>query len=198
MTGYRIITARPEHLARLGQVEREAATVFPPGSIPDEIRADEVSLEVLAEAQEAGRLWVAVPSCGCNEAACNGGASGGPDSPAGNAPGPVGFALMRICGDIALLAQMDVLPAHARKGLGRGLIRQAAARAWAQGFPALYLTTFAHIPWNAPFYARLGFQALERNGLPPVLQEILESERKMGLRNRLAMRLDLSGDNFEI
>ena len=62
----------------------------------------------------------------------------------------VGFALVEVLGGIALLAELDVLPALGRRGIGRRLI--AAARDWAEarGHDALYLTTFAEIPWNAP------------------------------------------------
>jgi hypothetical protein len=48
------------------------------------------------------------------------------------------------------------------------------------------------VPWNAPFYARLGFCVVEAP--PPGLQAIRDHERDMGddaLGPRVAMRIDL-------
>jgi hypothetical protein len=64
---------------------------------------------------------------------------------------------------------------------------------WARSnrFPAVTLTTFEHVPWNAPFYARLGFQQLDEHSLSPAMAQRLRSERETGLRQRVAMRLSL-------
>jgi hypothetical protein len=40
------------------------------------------------------------------------------------------------------------------------LLDRAAADAAAKGLRALTLTTFAEVPWNAPYYARCGFRVL--------------------------------------
>jgi hypothetical protein len=48
------------------------------------------------------------------------------------------------------------------------------------------------VPWNAPFYARLGFHVIET--LSPGLQALRDHERDIGddaLGPRVAMRLDL-------
>ena len=54
-----------------------------------------------------------------------------------------------------------------RKGIGAALIGQVAGYLRQRQMPALYLTTFTHVPWNAPFYARLGFTALEDADMLP-------------------------------
>jgi GNAT superfamily N-acetyltransferase len=54
--------------------------------------------------------------------------------------------------------QMDVLPQFQRRGIGAGLVRAAQIDARNTGFRALTLTTFREVAWNAPFYARLGFE----------------------------------------
>lgn len=54
--------------------------------------------------------------------------------------------------------EMDVLPAYQRRGIGAGLVRAAQIDARNCGFRALTLTTFRDLPWNAPFYMRLGFE----------------------------------------
>ena len=61
-----------------------------------------------------------------------------------------------------------------------------------QGY-TIDLTTFTHVPWNAPFYARLGFTALDDAGLPQFLKDILEEEKLCGLTNRVGMCLPLAG-----
>lgn len=54
--------------------------------------------------------------------------------------------------------EMDVTPAFQRRGIGAGLVRAAQIDARNTGFKALTLTTFRDLAWNAPFYARLGFE----------------------------------------
>jgi hypothetical protein len=54
------------------------------------------------------------------------------------------------------------------------------------------LTTFRHLPWNAPFYQKVGFRILEKANLDEQLAEILEEEAKgLDITKRVAMRLDL-------
>lgn len=165
----RVVSALPAHLPLLAGVEQAAATVFPPGTIPDAIRSDAMPFEELEEGMRRNTLWVAL-----------------------SGDTPVGFALLRFAGGIALLAEMDVVPEHARRGLGRALVEKAAARARQEGYSGLYLTTFAAIPWNAPLYARLGFTLVKPAELPPFLVETLREERKRGLTDRVAMRLALA------
>jgi len=64
---------------------------------------------------------------------------------------------------------------------------------WAarQGLLAVTLTTFRHLPWNAPFYARRGFRVLSPDELGPGLRAALRGERAQGLRRRVAMRRPL-------
>jgi hypothetical protein len=51
------------------------------------------------------------------------------------------------------------------------------------------LTTFRDVPWNAPYYERLGFQAIADNS--PGLAEIMREEASRGLdpATRVAMIL---------
>jgi hypothetical protein len=45
----------------------------------------------------------------------------------------------------------------------------------------LTLTTFADVPWNAPYYARLGFEITPPNKITPGLREIRQYEAAAGL-----------------
>ena len=171
MEPYTVIPALPEHIPFLAAVEQAAASVFPPGSIPDAIRADTVPVSLLGEAVSAGRLWVALDA----------------------ARHVIGFALLLVDGGVALLGEVDVAPEHAGKGLGRELITRVAHRAGELGHDALYLTTFSNVPWNMPFYARIGFSLLPEAEAPPLLREALREERARGMENRVAMRRALPG-----
>ncbi|KJS54983.1 GCN5 family acetyltransferase [Streptomyces rubellomurinus subsp. indigoferus] len=86
--------------------------------------------------------------------------------------------------------QVSVHPAYARRGIGRALIEHLAATTDA---PALTLTTFADVPWNAPYYARLGFRPLADHELTPGLREIRRQEAAHGLDRwpRICMRRDV-------
>lgn len=67
------------------------------------------------------------------------------------------------------------------QGLGRALIETALCAATERGFTAATLTTFRDVPWNAPFYARIGFRALEQAKLTPALATILAEELAHGM-----------------
>lgn len=54
------------------------------------------------------------------------------------------------------------------------------AHARAKGLLAITLTTFKNVPWNAPFYARLGFEQLPEATLAPRLAAILAEEYRRG------------------
>jgi hypothetical protein len=74
---------------------------------------------------------------------------------------------------------------------------QQAGRAWVtaapDGHPALTLTTFTEVPWNAPYYERCGFRRLPEAELTPGLREIRRREAAHGLDRwpRTCMRRDL-------
>lgn len=61
----------------------------------------------------------------------------------------------------AHLEQLSVSPEHARCGYGRKLVEAAMAYARDRGHDRMSLRTFADVPWNAPFYERLGFVVTE-------------------------------------
>jgi GNAT superfamily N-acetyltransferase len=79
---------------------------------------------------------------------------------------PVAYLLSAIVDGGAHIEQVSVSPAHARKGLGARLIEHLAQRALAEGRPALTLTTFRDVPWNAPYYRRLGFMTVDADQGP--------------------------------
>jgi len=106
---------------------------------------------------------------------------------------PVGFALASIVGDNAHLDELDVHPAHGQRGLGAALVEAVCDWARASGYRAITLTTLRDIPWNAPWYQRLGFRVLEENELSQALHDLLQEEIQRGLpaHKRVVMRREL-------
>ncbi|MDP2772268.1 MAG: GNAT family N-acetyltransferase [Nocardioides sp.] len=92
---------------------------------------------------------------------------------------PVGFAHVVYVDGWAHLAQLSVLPEATRQGTGSALVREAMAEAWHAGFDRMSLTTYRDVPFNAPFYARLGFVEVDRP--EPFLVRQRDRERSLGL-----------------
>jgi GNAT superfamily N-acetyltransferase len=93
---------------------------------------------------------------------------------------PQGFLSAERHGDDLHILELSVTHALQGQGLGRGLIEAAMAHARADGLRAVTLTTFRQVPWNAPFYARLGFEQLTEATLDQRLTAILEEEYRRG------------------
>jgi len=85
------------------------------------------------------------------------------------------------------LEQLSVRRRAMGRGLGRRLLYLAIA--WAAGKP-LWLTTYAHLPWNRPFYERHGFIGVAPSDCGPGMAGILEEQRRAlpAPEHRLAMK----------
>jgi GNAT superfamily N-acetyltransferase len=90
---------------------------------------------------------------------------------------PIAYILTAEIDDGVHIEQVSVDPAHARQAIGAALIDHAAELAAAAGRRALTLTTFRDIPWNAPYYARLGFAELPEAEWGPQLRALVALER---------------------
>jgi GNAT superfamily N-acetyltransferase len=167
---YRIRRARPEDAPRLADIERAAGQAF--AEVGEELGAAEVGeARWFLRAQRKGLLWLAVD---------------GRDA-------PVAFALFETSPESLHLEEIDVHPDHARRGLGRRLIEAAADWARGVGHARITLSTFRHVPWNAPYYARLGFRELPPEQWTPWLRVRVDHEARNGLdpERRLVMVRDL-------
>jgi GNAT superfamily N-acetyltransferase len=87
---------------------------------------------------------------------------------------PVGLARIDSLSGGAHLDQLSVHPDHARRGIGRALLRGACEWAGEAGYKAITLATYRDVPWNGPFYASEGFLEVAlvddwyaAQGLPP-------------------------------
>jgi GNAT superfamily N-acetyltransferase len=91
----------------------------------------------------------------------------------------IGFAARGIVDGEPYLDQLSVRRAWMRRGIGTTLLRRALAWAAADSSSRLWLTTWAHVPWNAPFYARHGFVAHPEAACGPELRAILRRQREV-------------------
>lgn len=170
--GYQIGRPRPHELASLPAIEVEAAAVFPREDLTLEARGRGLPLSFFEEVASAGSLWGARTI-----------------EPAA----PVGFAAVMMLDGTPHLYEMDVLPEHGRRGLGRALVLHVARWARVSGFVSVTLTTFRHLSWNAPFYASVGFAEIPDPQLGSELRAAMAEEAGRGLASskRVAMRLAL-------
>jgi GNAT superfamily N-acetyltransferase len=155
----------------LQEIEVSSGAVFREVGMPEIADDPPMSLEVLAEHQRAGRAWVAV-----------------------DADEPVAFVVVEVLDGGAHIGQISVHADHARRGIGRMLLDHVESWAREQRLNALTLTTFRSVPWNAPYYARLGFRELADEALTPGLARVVEREAAHGLdpADRVCMRRPVS------
>lgn len=85
--------------------------------------------------------------------------------------------------------ECSVHPDFQQRGIGAGLLRACAIDARNSGFAALTLTTFRDVPWNAPFYERLGFEEVTALDAHPRLagELALEADHGLPIERRCAM-----------
>jgi GNAT superfamily N-acetyltransferase len=166
-TAVEIRVADADELPALIDVERRSSVRF--ASVPGlEHWVDDVTeMSDLAPALERGMVWVAV-------------ADGA----------PVGWCYASEVDDSLFVEQVDVLPEHGRQGIGGRLLDTVSAEADARGLAAVTLTTDAHVPWNRPWYEKLGFQVVAPAGRGPALAAKVahEGERGLDLTRRVTMR----------
>jgi len=86
----------------------------------------------------------------------------------------IGFLVSEPFGRELHIRELDVHPDWQGRGIGAALLRGCMIDAQNSGFAALTLTTFAEVPWNAPFYRRLGFVDIDPAGHPRLADELAE------------------------
>lgn len=169
--------ARHRDLERLQRLELAAGAPFRELGM-DAIADDEPpSIESLASFQRGGRAWVAVDQ---SDAA-------------------VAYLLVAAIDGEAHIEQVSVHPAWGRRRLGSDLIETAAEWARANALPALTLTTFDQVPWNRPYYERLGFEVVDERTLGPGLRAVRAGESERGLDRwpRVVMRRPIGSERAQ-
>lgn len=143
-------------LAFLADVEQRAGERFAGVGLSAVARGPNLPPAVLVRQQGAGLVWVV-------------------EDP------PVGFAVALLFAGSLHLHEVDVLPEAGGRGLGRALIEAVSAEAARRAVSEVTLVTFRDVPWNAPYYARLGFRESPEAARRPEIAAILDEERRGGL-----------------
>jgi GNAT superfamily N-acetyltransferase len=171
MADYTIRLARAEDLILLASIEQSAAILFQNTPYSFLVSAESLPLEFVKQRFQVGQVWVAVD----------------------RADTAIGYAVTNEVDDTLYLQQIDVEPAYGRKGIGSALIHTVCVWAKSRGYSVVSLSTFRDIPWNAPFYAKLGFHSLDESELTSGFQQIRlkESEAGLPISERVIMQRQL-------
>jgi ribosomal protein S18 acetylase RimI-like enzyme len=164
----RVRLARLDDLQVIRDIEGSAGKLFLESEFPFIAEDEPMSIETLGEHQSQGQLRVAVDS---NDK-------------------PIGFVVTRIVDGLLHLHELSIHPSHGRKGVGKRLILTVCELAKEQGKSAVTLSTFRDVPWNAPYYQRLGFRILADAELSDGLRQVRIEEAENGLpvESRVCMR----------
>jgi GNAT superfamily N-acetyltransferase len=107
---------------------------------------------------------------------------------------PIGFVMFEPQPARIYVQELDVLGTHAGRKIGAALIEQVAQLARERALKQLVLSTFREVPWNAPYYRRLGFADIDFAELDAALIERRDAHIARGLdeSKRVFMRRDLA------
>jgi ribosomal protein S18 acetylase RimI-like enzyme len=151
-----VIRLADEHdLEQLVAIEISAGHQFHAVGLPG-VAEDAPDPEQLRAAIRQGRVWVA---------------------DLGDVTGA--YIVVEVLDGNAHIAQVSVAAQHARQGVGRALMQHVEAWGRDQGCPATTLTTFREVPWNGPYYRRLGYDVSSPSEAGPELRRTLEAEQQV-------------------
>ena len=156
---YRVRLARDADVPFLAPLERAAAGRFATIGLGAIARGRPTDAAEYRAAIAAGRLWVVEQGEGT----------------------VVGLAIADRLDGEGYLAEIAVDPEHAGRRLAARMIDAVAAWAAGQGCRRLFLTTFREVPWNRPYYERLGFTVVDEVAVGPELRAKRERERARGV-----------------
>jgi GNAT superfamily N-acetyltransferase len=164
---------RPGDVGRLQAIQLAAGDAFRQVGMSAVAESPPLPATSLTGYGKAGRAWVAVD----------------------DHDEPIGFIVADLVDGAAYIEQVSVHPAHAGQRIGAMLIDHLAGWAVRRGLPALTLITFRGVPWNAPYYERLGFRELTAAEITPGLAVLLSAGPGAGRGSeaRVCMRRDLPG-----
>lgn len=107
-----------------------------------------------------------------------------------------GYVYAEVVDENTHIEQVSVSPDHAGHGIGAELVRFVEAWSRNAGRPATTLTTFKDVPWNAPYYQRLGYREMTADEVGPELAATMAHEASLpGIRaaDRCAMVKPMPG-----
>lgn len=162
---YTIRLANKTDVANLSDIEVAAAQQFLPYldwlKIPVDILEGLVTQSFLQKAQMDKRLWIATIFEQDIEK-------------------PVGFIVAKFLLESCFIVELSVHSGYVRMGIGSALVKACCEGARDRGFRQISLTTFRKVPWNIPFYQRLGFEVLPAKAWSQEIRAIVEHEARYG------------------
>lgn len=158
---YLVRLAKEADIVAIPKIEQAAAVMFEPyldwlGLSTDRMKGL-TTLRFLQRAQADGRLWVGIVN-----------------------DEPVGFVVVKFLALCCFVVELDVHPKYGRRGIGSALMRMCCQEAQRRGFEQIVLTTFRQVPWNIPFYERLGFTILPEALWSAEVRAIVQHEARYG------------------
>lgn len=186
MTGYTVRLAYEKDIEYLAEVERLAAQRFLPYleqlQIPAELLEGLITRRFLRRAQVENRLWVAVPTAGTQSTRIQ-----------DTEVHPVGFIAAKFLPHSCFVVELSVHPDFGQRGIGSALVNTCCQGAKSRGAKQMTLTTFRYVPWNIPFYQKVGFEILPSENWSEEMRAIVEHETRYGFapQHRVVMRRSL-------
>lgn len=150
----RIRLGSADEIHKVAPLEQAAAEAFREIGMDAVADDDPVAESVLSQAAEERRFWVAVE---------------------------YGVLKAYLLGDFLPqslhIDQVTVHPDASRRGLGALMIESVSADPRSKERGLITLTSFANVPWNAPYYERIGFNEIPREDWPEGVAEKVDAEQ---------------------
>jgi GNAT superfamily N-acetyltransferase len=154
----RVRNARPDDAVALRDVEHDAGQLFAEIGMTEVAAHPAAPVEELTARADLGQLFVAEVQDRL-----------------------VGYVVVGELDGAAHIEQVSVRRAYGRRGIGRALVSRALQWARDNGFRRVTLTTFREVPFNGPFYRRLGFRELPMDAETEGLRRVRAHEARIGL-----------------
>ena len=150
--GYSIRPARWGDIVALHHVDVSACAMYEDFGVRIPRRGDEGTASTPGLFEDGSTTWAAVD----------------------RSDSAVGYSFAYPVEDTIYVAQLSVHRDHQRRGLGTALLDTVEAWAAKEGLGALSLVTYTDVPWNAPWYRRIGFVDVPAMALSSGLHNLLE------------------------
>ncbi|CAL3967162.1 unnamed protein product [Diplocarpon coronariae] len=160
---------RTSDIPLLADVERSAAQIFRATDLKS--LADGATLDpyLLVTVANAGYLWVA----------------------ADRYDHPIGFLGGNYLNGHFHIIELSVAKSYQGRGIGSALMSTMLQQVRREGYRSITLTTFKDLPWNGPWYARIGFAEVKAQEMGRDFEKLVDSEAQHGLdpQRRCVMRM---------